>query len=112
MRLRSDIFVSALVRRVFSAGDYAAVLQKGAPEAGAIFIRQRRRDGTECLYAPAPQSFFDEDQADGRLFELRLESGDAGALDALIERERRFDPDCWVVELDVEDIGELFQVAA
>lgn len=111
MRLRSDIFVSALVRRVFSAGDYAAVLRKGAPEAGAIFIRQRTRSGVESLYAPAPQSFFDTEDAGERLFELRLRSDDGAAVDALIDREMRFDADCWVVELEVEDIATLFPVA-
>ena len=35
MRLRADIYVSALVRRVFSAGDFAAVEKKGAEEAKA-----------------------------------------------------------------------------
>ena len=110
MRLKSEIFVSALVRRVFSAGDYAAVLHKGAGEAGAVFIRQRRRDGTETLYAPAPQSFFDEGENVGRLFEKRLEGDDPAALEAMIARERRFDPDCWVVELEIENIGDLFAV--
>ncbi len=52
MRLRSDIFVSALTRRLFARGDFAAVEHRGAEEAGAIFIRQRFRDGLETLYAP------------------------------------------------------------
>ena len=111
MRLKSDMVVSALVRRVFNAGDYAAVLRKGAADAGAIFIRQRNRLGVETLYAPAPQSFFDEEEAAGRLFELRLTSEGAEAIDALIEREVRFDPDCWVVEIEVEEIGDLFDIA-
>jgi hypothetical protein len=112
MRLKSDIFVSALVRRAFSAGDYAAVLHKGAPEAGAIFVRQRRRDGSETLYGPAPQSFFEDAQAQGRLFERRLEGGDPAAIEALLERELRFDPDCWIIELEVEEIGELIPVSS
>ncbi len=49
MRLRSDIYVSALLRRVFAKGDFAAVERKGAEEAGAIFIRQHFRDGLETL---------------------------------------------------------------
>jgi hypothetical protein len=69
MRLRTDIFVSALLRRVFAKGDFAAVEKKGAEQAGAIFIRQHFRDGLETLYGPAPQSFFDEEQTGERLFE-------------------------------------------
>ena len=109
MRLKSEIFVSALVRRVFGLGAYAAVLRKGAGEAGAIFIRQRSRQGTETLYAPAPQSFFD-DPAPGRLFEIRLDAAEADAVDQAIAREIRFDPDCWVVEIEVDARGDLFDV--
>lgn len=109
MRLKSEIFVSALVRRVFGLGGYAAVLRKGAGEAGAIFIRQRSRFDTETFYAPAPQSFFD-DPAPGRLFEIRLEEADADAVDKAIAREIRFDPDCWVVEIEVDARGDLFDV--
>ena len=39
MRLRSDIFVSALTRQVFNRGGYAAVEHKGADSAGAIYLR-------------------------------------------------------------------------
>lgn len=73
MRLKSEIFVSALIRRVFSAGGFAAVEKKGAEEAGAIFIRQRLRDGRENLYGPAPQSFAEDEEVRAeRRFETRL----------------------------------------
>lgn len=111
MRLKSDIFVSALVRRVFGLGGYAAVLRKGAEEAGAIFIRQRSRLGIETLYAPAPQSFFDGNVIPGRLFEIRLQEAEGEAVDQAIVREIRFDPDCWVVEIEVDARGDLFDVA-
>ncbi|OLP53044.1 hypothetical protein BJF92_18595 [Rhizobium rhizosphaerae] len=111
MRLRSDLFVSALVRRVFSQGGYAAVLHKGTPEAGAIFLRQRRRDGRETVAGPAPQSLFGEEDTLGRLFELRLVEAEAEAADALLARERRFDSDCWIVELECESLDGLVDFA-
>ena len=111
MRLKSELFVSALLRRVFNLGGYAAVLRKGAEDAGAIFIRQRSRLGHETLYAPAPQSFFDG-PAPGRLFEIRLVEAEGEAVDQAIAREVRFDPDCWVVEIEVDGRGDLFDVAA
>ena len=110
MRIRTDIFVSALTRRVFSAGGFAAVEHKGAEEAGAVFIRQRFRDGTENLYAPAPQNVFDADEAGERLFEKRLDHAEPPAVEELITGERRFDRDLWVVELEVETIDGLFAV--
>jgi hypothetical protein len=110
MRIRSDIFVSALTRRVFSAGGFAAVEHKGAEEAGAVFIRQRFRDGTETLYAPAPQQVFDEDEVTERRFEKRLDRVEADLVEQLIARERKFDRDLWLLELEVEAIDDLFTV--
>lgn len=110
MRIRSDIFVSALTRRVFSAGGFAAIEHKGAEEAGAVFIRQRFRDGTETLFAPAPQQVFEEDEVIERRFEKRLDRVEPRAVDELIARERNFDRDLWVLELEVEAIDGLFAV--
>ena len=111
MRVVTDLFVSALVRRVFSAGGFAAVERRGASEAGAIFIRQRFRDGLETLYGPAPQSVFDEGD-DDRRFEIRAERCEAADCEAIIARETRFDPDLWLVELEADDIEGLITVAA
>jgi hypothetical protein len=110
MRLKTEIFVSALVRRVFSAGGFAAVERKGADAAGAIFIRQRFRDGRENLYGPAPQSFFEEDEAMGRLFEKRLVLAEAADVDALLKRESSFDSDLWIVELECDSVEGLLEV--
>ena len=111
MRLRADIFVSSLLRRVFAGGDFAAVEKKGAEEAGAIFIRQHFRDGLETLYAPAPQTAFGEDEIRDRLFEVRLARSDPEAVRAILDRERRFDPDLWIVELEAEELGDMIPLA-
>lgn len=111
MRLRADIFVSALLRRVFSSGDFAAVEKKGAEAAGAIFIRQHFRDGLETLYAPAPQSAFDEEHDGDRLFEIRLSRSEPEAVRAMLERERKFDPDLWIVELEADELGDMIPLA-
>ncbi|WP_284757642.1 DUF1491 family protein [Agrobacterium sp. fls2-241-TYG-188a] len=113
MRVKSEIFVSALVRRVFSAGDFAAIEVKGADAAGAIFIRQRLRNGLENLYGPAPQSFSDDgDDAQDRRFEQRLVLAQAQDVAALLERERRFDSDLWVVEVETDSVDGLFTVVS
>lgn len=112
MRLRSDIFVSALLRRAFAGGGFAAVLHKGADEAGAIFIRLRSRLGLETLYGPAPQSLLEDTARPDRLFEARLRDAEAEAVEAMLARELRFDPDCWIVELEVEGRGDLFDIVA
>ena len=112
MRVTSDFFVSALIRRVFSSGGFAAIERKGASEAGAIFIRQRSRDGLETLYAPAPQSVFDAARPDDRRFEIRLDHVEALAVGELLAREAKFDPDLWVVELEVDDVRDLLSTTS
>ena len=56
MRLKSGIWVAAYLRRCNVEGVFAAVRRRGAEEAGAIFIKINRLDGTAMLYGPAPQS--------------------------------------------------------
>jgi hypothetical protein len=113
MRLTSEFWVSQLVRRVFKDGGYAAVLRKGAAEAGAIFIRVQFRDGTASLYAPAPQTDYDTDKPQDRSFSLVLDKVAAAEIDAKLEREARFDADFWAVEVELGGMAleELFQVS-
>ena len=90
-------------------GGFAAVEHKGADAAGAIFIRQRLRSGLETLYAPAPQNFFGEDEGE-RKYEKRLTAAEPDAVADLVARERRFDPDLWLLELETDDVQGLFPV--
>lgn len=102
MRLKAGIFVSAIVRRVFADGGMAVIERRGSEEAGAIFVRIRHRDGSESLAAPAPQTAFDSDHPDGRLFELRKSRVAESEVSETIAREVRFDPDIWVLEIETE----------
>jgi hypothetical protein len=97
-RLRSDIFVAALVRQASVDGAFAAVTHKGAAEAGAIFVKIARLDRTADLYGPAPQSLADDDG--DRRFERLAEREIEFEVDERVRRELRFDPDCWVVEIE------------
>lgn len=100
MRVTTDLWAAALLRRVFNSGGFAAVLQRGAGEAGAAFILVRDRFGEVRLLGPAPQTSYDSVRPDERLF-VRVGNGEtAEQLDARIEREKRFDPDIWVVEIE------------
>jgi hypothetical protein len=103
MRLKTGIWVAAYLRRCNVEGVFAAVRRHGADEAGAIFVKINRLDGTGALYGPAPQSAFDEAQPADRLFVV-LVGRDTPANDADIEarlaKEIRFDPDLWVIEVE------------
>jgi hypothetical protein len=102
MRLKSAIWVAAYVRRCHGDGAFAAVRRRGAEEAGAIFIKLNRLDGTAELFGPAPQSAFDEAHPSDRAF-IRSFS-EASVPEAKVEerlaREIRFDPDAWIVEVE------------
>jgi hypothetical protein len=100
MRVTSDLWVSALLRRVFSAGGFAAVVKRGATEAGAVFVLARGRSGEIALFGPAPQTSYDSAKPDDRFFSLLGAGNDAAALDARLEREKKFDSDIWVVEIE------------
>jgi hypothetical protein len=101
MRLKSGIWVAAYIRRCYVEGAFAAVRRHGAEEAGAVFIKVNRLDGTGTLYGPAPQTAFDEAQPSDRFFTIVL-GRDGPVADADIEarlkREISFDPDIWIVE--------------
>ncbi len=105
MRLTTEFFVSALVRRVFGSGGFAAIVRRGASEAGAVFVLCRNRLGETILFGPAPQTSYDLARPDERLF-LPLETGpDAGAIEKRLESEQRFDPDIWVVEVEPGELS-------
>ncbi|HMM63087.1 MAG TPA: DUF1491 family protein [Mesorhizobium sp.] len=104
MRVTTDLWVSALVRRVFGTSGFAAVVQRGATEAGAVFVLVRDRLGQVTLYGPAPQTSYDEARPDERFFSLLLANADAGAVDARLEKEKRFDPDIWMVEIEAGSV--------
>jgi hypothetical protein len=103
MRLKSGIWVAAYLRRCHIEGAFAAVRRRGAEEAGAVFIKVNRLDGTATLYGPAPQSAFDEMKPTDRIFTAAL-GGDKPVPEADIEarlvREIRFDLDVWVIEVE------------
>jgi hypothetical protein len=103
MRLKSAIWVSAYLRRCNVEGAFAAVRRRGAEEAGAIFIKISRLDGTATLYGPAPQSSFDESRPSDRAFSVcvgRYQPAPEADSEAYLAKEIRFDPDVWIVEVE------------
>ena len=102
MRLKSGIWVSAYIRRCGVEGVFAAVRRRGAEDAGAIFIKVNRLDGTADLYGPAPQSAFEEAHPADRAFvpSLKAQPAPEADVEARLTREIRFDSDMWIVEIE------------
>jgi hypothetical protein len=91
VRLKSAIWVAAYVRRCHLEGAFAVVRRRGAEEAGAIFIKISRLDGTAALYGPAERRFVTS------LAGVFVEDAKA---EARIAREIEFDSDLWLVEVE------------
>ena len=100
MRLKTEIWVKAYVRRCASAGAPAMVVRHGDDDAGAIYIKIAHLNGHAALYGPAPAGF-DEGQTDRR-WTLHLDAAKATDADveAYLARQAAFDPDLWVVEVE------------
>lgn len=101
MRLRSDFWVAAWLRRCNGAGATAVLRRRGAAEAGAIFIVVDDLAGSRELYGPAPQSEVAGVGID-RLF-VRLHRAaqiDAAETERLLARQLAFDSDIWIVEAE------------
>ena len=103
MRLRSDMWVAAYLRRCSAEGACAVLRRRGASDAGAIFVKIDRLDGRSALYGPAPQSLgVDLGRGVERVF-MRMHDPDwidDSGVERRLERELSFDPDLWIVEVE------------
>jgi hypothetical protein len=103
---RTDLWVAAFVRRHNDIGHICVITRRGDPIAGQIFVAVDHLNGTESLFVPAPMTARGDD-TESRLFALRLDKVEPQAVRERIAREADFDPDLWVVSLELrgEDVG-------
>lgn len=100
MRLKSQIWVSAYLRRCAHEAVPGAVVRRGHEDAGAIFVAVDRLDGTVHLYEPAPTGL--RDNADNRYW-VPCFGGKAVTeeqVNIYIARQLEFDPDLWLVAIE------------
>jgi hypothetical protein len=101
MRLKTSIWVAAYLRRCQTEGVFGAVRKKGAEEAGAVFVKVALMDGNAMLYAPAPQTVYDDSRPAERLFVPTAPVHTAEpSVEERLTKELRFDPDAWIVETE------------
>mgnify|MGYP001952768627 FL=1 len=85
--------MQAYLRRLSLANIPAFVTAKGDATAGAVLIKQAPLDGTATLF----QRSYD---LDGNRVWVTLAQGEERAVDESIMRQRSFDPDIWVIEVE------------
>jgi hypothetical protein len=102
-RLKAGIWVKALIRRCDLAAIGVAVLARGDPDAGAILLKLSPREGGCTVLAQARRP-------DGAAVWMRA-TGNApvpeAEAEAYIDRQRKRDPDLWVIEIETGAVAEL-----
>ncbi len=93
-RLATGIWVSAYLMRLSQQGIHAHVVRKGDGTAGAVAVK------VACMNGRA--SFFTRGyRADGRIgWQAQIEDAEEAVVDAALARQRGYDPDLWVVEVE------------
>lgn len=113
MRLKSNIWVAAYLRRCQTAGVFGAVRRRGAEEAGAVFVKVATLDGNAMLYVPAPQTVYDDSRPIERFFlPIAKEALPESSVEERLTKEIRFDPDAWIVETEDKAGRHFLDIAA
>ena len=95
-RLSSSMLVGALLRRTQAEGGFGVVLEKGDESAGAVAVVLTEKGGN-------PRFFERLLQPDGRYSwqESRQLIENEEELRKFLASRRNFDPDLWILELDI-----------
>lgn len=93
-RLTTDVWVSAYLTRLRLADIPAFVTAKGDPTAGTVMVKLNTLDGQ----ARAFQRSFD--LMSGARAWVVLADGDEAEVDASLAKQRSFDPDLWIIEVE------------
>jgi hypothetical protein len=105
IRLTSDFWVSAYLTRLRLVDIPAFVVVRGDSTAGSILVKVNTLDGKGTVFQ---RSF---DLMTGARHWIELVTGDEPMIDASIARQRGFDPDLWVIEVEDRDGRHLLDEA-
>lgn len=94
MRLTAEIWVSAYIKRLSLMEIPAFVVSKGDPTAGAVLVKMNTLDGNACCYQ---RSF---DLMTGERQWVVLTEGIEAEVDQSVAKQRSFDRDLWVIEVE------------
>ena len=100
-RLKSQVIVQSAIRRASMRGIPATVARRGDPDAGAIYVKLNLGPRAGCTVL-APTRDYERERTWWRPATGEQPVPEADA-DAYIERERRIDPDLWVLEIEDRD---------
>lgn len=93
-RVTADFWVGAYLARLAGCGIPAHLVARGDRTAGAVLIKLAFMNGRASLFAR------EYDSAGRRAWVALGEQQAEGEIDAAIARQRKHDPDLWVVEVE------------
>jgi hypothetical protein len=96
-RLTAEFWVQAYLTRLRLTDIPAFVVAHGDDTAGAVLVKLNTLDGQAACYQ---RSF---DLMSGARQWMLLVEGEEATVDAAITRQRSFDPDLWVIEVESRD---------
>lgn len=94
MRVTAELWVSAYLKRLSLLTIPAFVVAKGDATAGAVLVKLNTLDGQACCYQ---RSF---DLMTGERQWVVLTEGVEADVDTSIQKQRSFDRDLWVIEVE------------
>ena len=100
MRIKSELWVKAYLRRCAAAGMGVYVTRRGDSDAGVILIKVDCLNGNYQVYGPAIESSFTKH---GERRWQCLTAGqdvDEHETDTMIAQQVAFDPDIWVIAVE------------
>nr|WP_255536339.1 DUF1491 family protein [Pacificimonas pallii] len=93
------LWLDGLRRNVTTNGGFATIIAKGEPVAGAVILILRGRDSHVSAWA---RTNLGDGTVDWRAL-VENEPEDSKKLEETLEKQRRYDPDLWLIELDIPD---------
>ena len=100
MRLRAEFWVMGYIRRCAVEGASAVVVRHGDDDAGAIFIKVSRLDGTCAVFGPAPAGLSGAESDRRWVAHFPAAGAPEQDADAFLAREAGYDSDLWLIEVE------------
>lgn len=102
-RLATSVLVGGLMRKAETEGGFAAVLAKGDPTAGSLIVILIERGAAQVILERIlqPDGTYKWQPVGAQPAE---DMGKNPDVPAFVARRRRFDPDLWVIELDIPSV--------